>query len=1134
MLPFVNLHGHTTFSINDGFGYPEDFMRTAHKSGMDAIAITDHGNMNALSYQVEAYKKLLDEGINVKPIFGVEAYLIPSISKWELDYQAASERSKKLSKEKTSGTVIEDEEAIKKEIKTKINRRCHILLLAANKVGLYNIFEMVSKSYSDPNFYRFPRIDMKMLQEFNEGVIASSACLGGFYGSILWANINKGPDAVADEMRKATDQMLQIFGTDRWFGELQWNKMKEQHMLNSYVIQMATEFGFNLLSTADAHFPKLSNWKDREVYKGLGWLGKKKRKKLPESADEMDYLLYPKNGDEMWQSYKDYSKTTEFEYDDDIIRESIIRTHDVAHNQIESFLPDTEVILPDFVVPENKTASRALTEMSIAGLKNLGLSMKEKYVERLKEELHVIQDRGFSKYFLTMKKISDKASSMQLVGPGRGSAAGSLVAYVLGITQVDPIRWGLLFSRFLRKDATDYPDIDYDVSDPMILKEALIEEWGKDSVVPISNWNKLQLRSLIKDVSKLYEIPWSEVNLVTSCMINEAMPAAKAAHNIKVGVYIPTFDEVVKYSTTLQEYFKKYPHVATHINALRGQLRSCSRHAGGVVISTNLNRRMPLINSGGVTQTPWTEGQQTVIHLEPMGFIKFDVLGLASLRMIEGAIKLILKRHFSNHEPSFADIQDFYNKYLHPDTADFKDKKVWENVFHKVSSQPGIFQMTQRGAQDFCERAKPDSLEELSNLTSIYRPGPMEANVPDLYVQAKSDPESMTYDHPTIKKILHGSLGFIIYQEDLALLASTLGKDISLDEGNVLRKLFIKTGLKKEKLKNKLHDKFLAGCKRKNIPVYNANALWKKMEAFSKYGFCKAHAVSYSIISYQCAWLANYYPVEWAAAFLDKEPESRKERAINLVKSAGFNIKLPDINTSGMVWEVDEDDSNTLIQPLTSIKGLGEKAIEQIILNRPFTSIENLLFNENVIYRKLNKKSLDCLVRSQTLNDLMDDRFDNLYHFWISVVLQKPLNAKKLLANIKEYKGIEDFSEEEKIAQLTELMGMFPLHLVMPVEMMKSLEAKKVPPISEFDPDLGLAWCVPREITLKKTKFKKDFYIINVVDSNFVETKIKCWGVRPNKDKIHVNRPYMVRPDFDSKWGYSTRGIISRSWHLLG
>ena len=332
--------------------------------------------------------------------------------------------------------------------------------------------------------------------------------------------------------------------------------------------------------------------------------------------------------------------------------------------------------------------------------------------ERLKMELEVIEDRGFSKYFLTMKAIVDKANEVQVTGPGRGSAAGSLVAYVLDITQVDPIRWGLLFERFLRRDATDYPDIDFDVSEPMELKERLAEDWGENTVVPISNWNTLQLRSLLKDIGKFYDIPFIEVNKVTSVMVREATPDAKRKHDIKAGVYNPTWEEVMEFSPSLRGFLIKYPNVKTHVEALVGQVRSCSRHAGGILVAENLDERMPLINSGGVRQAPWSEGQN-VRHLEPLGFIKFDLLGLSTLRMIDGCVRHVLRRHYNIPDPTFEDVRDFYHKHLHPDTIDFDDQEVYENIFQK-GNWAGIFQFTEQPAQNFCKRAQPGE---------SYRPG---------------------------------------------------------------------------------------------------------------------------------------------------------------------------------------------------------------------------------------------------------------------------------------------------------------------------------------------------------------------------------------------------------------------------
>ena len=1136
-IPFVGLHAHSgTGSPFDGLGYPSEHMDFAFQNGSDALALTDHGNMNGFAYQVEHAKKMMEEGKDFKPIFGVEAYFLPSIEEWREELEKAKEdkKAKKTIDKSSSGTTIEDE-GNKREVKNILNRRRHLILLAQNQKGLNNIFSMVSKSYSSDCFYRFPRMDYDMLKEHSEGVIAASACLGGVLAGNYWENIEDGEEAVLVAMRDTTEKMMSIFG-DRWYGELQWNNIKEQHHLNKLIVEVCAEYGVDLISTADSHYPSRTAWKDRELYKRLGWLGKGRMPtwlstELPINVEEIGYELFPKNGDQMWEAYKKYSNEVGYDFDDDLVRASIERTHHIAHNRIETFMPDNTVRLPSFVVPDGQTADKTLISACIDGARDLGLKDNPEYINRLKEELSVISDRGFSKYFLTMKAIADRATDVQLTGAGRGSAAGSLVAYVLGITQVDPIKYNLLFSRFMTKDSKDYPDIDFDVSNPMQLKEKLIDEWGKNTVVPISNFNKLQLRSLVKDISKFYDVPFTEVNPVTSKMMAEATPIAKKMHGIKAGVYAPTFEEVMEYSDSLKRFLFKYPKIKTHIEALVGEVRSVSRHAGGVVIGEDLDKHMPLINSGGVTQTPWSEGQH-VRQLEPMGFIKFDILGLSTLKMIEGAVTHILRRHHGIENPTFDDVRQYYDEHLHPDKINLKDQKVYENVFWK-GNWAGIFQFAEIGAQKFCKRAKPKNIIDVAAITAVYRPGPLSANVHETFIKTKKNPKGIRYGHDIVKEITKETYGFLIFQEQIALLAHKLGKDLSLDEGNKLRKLLTKKGTGVvAKQKAKLKHKFTAGCVEKGLSEEWADKMWQKFEFFSGYGFNKSHAVSYSIISFQCAWLYNYYPAEWMAAFLDKEPESRKEKAINIAKKYGYNIEPLDINKSGVIWEISED-GKTLIQPLTSIKGLGMAAIEQILNNRPFTNAEDLLFKEGVAYGKLNKKSLDALCRGGALDNLIDDRFTGMKHFWSACIVERPKNTKKLAENMELYRPEGHFSEEEIIQFRTELTGVFPLNLVVDDNMLKRLSDKYIPPISEFDSLLNVCWFIPRKITPKKTKNGKDYWIVEVIDSNNEQTRIRCWGVKPERDKISLNKPYMAKLKYDEEWGFSTYAI-GRTFKLLG
>lgn len=561
-------------------------------------------------------------------------------------------------------------------------------------------------------------------------------------------------------------------------------------------------------------------------------------------------------------------------------------------------------------------------------------------------------------------------------------------------------------------------------------------------------------------------------------------------------------------------------------------ISNCSRHAGGILVADNINKQMPLINSGGVIQSPWTEGQ-TVRHLEPLGFIKFDILGLATLRMFSGAIYHILRRHKKIENPTFEDIKQFYNENLHPEVIDFNDQRVYENVFHKAK-WVGVFQFTEQGAQNFCKKAKPTSLTDLSAITSIFRPGPLSVGVDKQYVDVKETPELAEYEHPVLKEILEETYGFIVFQEQLATIAHRLGKNISLDEGNMLRKVLTKKGTgKTEEVKQKLYSKFIDGCEEKGLSRIKADRLWQKMEYFSGYGFNLSHAIGYSIISFQCAWLLTYFETEWCASFLDKEPEVRKEKAINIVKSIGYNVNKIDINKSGRVWEI-SDDGKTLIQPLSSIKGLGDTTIDHILKHRPFNKIEDLLFHPDIPLSKMNKKSLDVLAKSQALDNLIDRRFNHSRHFWLSITNSRPKTEKDFVKNIQAYSAEEDFFEEEVIENLVSLTGFFPFSLVLNENVKEALQSRCVPAISDYDPALQVAWCIPRECILKKTKKGKDYYVVKVIDDNNVLTSIRCWGIKKDKDKIHINHPYMIKPNYSEDWGFSTFGMIKKNWKLLG
>ena len=1132
---FVNLHGHSCFSLFDGFGFPQEHMNFAHENGSRALALTDHGSMNGLSYQLLRAKEMKAEGKDFKPIFGVEAYYIDSLEEWQTLRDEIAQ-DKKRAKEIESGDsamVIEDEQ---RDDSRALARKRHIVLLAQNQKGLENIYEMVSKSYSGDYFYRKPRIDFDLLKKHSEGVIVLTACLGGIAAESMWKNKDNGLDAIVEDMMQDLAKFKDLLG-DRFYGELQWNNIPEQHLLNQAIIKVASTLNIKLVSTCDSHYPRPDAWKDREVYKRLGWLGKMPAwmdDNIPESVEEIGYELYPKNAQEMWSSYRKYSDDCDVSYDDSLVMESITNTAFIAFEQIEDFLPDTSVQLPSFMVPSDKSADDALRELAEEALKayvrGQDRTTKRHYQKRLEEELDVISSQKFSEYFLATKAITDFSWNYTFVGPARGSAAGSLLAFLLKITQIDPMKWNLPFERFLTRGSDGFPDIDIDFGDNSLIKDKMVEEWGEDSVAFISNYNTLQLSSLIKDISKREGVDFTEVNKVTKAMLTEATPIAKKAHGIKAGVYTPTFEEVCNYSETLQSFFRKYPDIKAQVFGLIGQPRSIGRHAAGAIIGDYLPAKMPLITSKGIRQTPWAEGQN-VRHLEPLGFIKFDILGLETLKSFEDAIYRILKNN-GNRNPSFEDARNWYYENLHPSVLDMNDQKVYKEVFHE-GKYAGIFQFMNSGMQRLGTNAKVSSVEEIATVSAIFRPGPLSAGVDKMYVKAKFGDDDVEYDHPLIEEVLGKTFGLIVFQEDIMNLVNTLGDKITMTDANVLRKLLTKKGLSETKMKKKkdLYERFVRGCEKKGMTFTQAKVLWDKMEYFSGYGFSKNHAIPYSIISYQCAWMQTYYRDEWLASFLDHEPEKRKEAAINIARSFGYEVKPLDINTSGKQWEAK---NNVLISPLTTIKGLGDAAIDEIIYKRPFLSVEDLLFDKGVTARKVNKKSLDALCRAGAMQSLQDDRFFGDKHFWSAVVVDKPKNKKKLDENIEKYKDEGEFTKSERINHLQALTGIYPINMVVPVKAYKFFEMSGINPLSEYDAELGKAWCVPTEVITRKTKTGKSYYQVKAIDSNMEEVKINCWGVDPKTDFIYTNRLYVLEwPQYNETWGFSTRAGVNKYWKLL-
>lgn len=1137
-IPFINLHAHSGYSKFDGLAKPGVHMEFAWKNGMDALALTDHGTCNGLADQVQHAMKMHKEGKNFKPIYGAEMYFVPSIEEWRVEYNKSKGKKSKKSKEEEDDSQESHKDLSK--YNDVLRHRRHLLVLAINPTGLKNLFCLISESHFECNYYYFPRVDLAMLRKYSEGLIVTSSCLGGIYGAEVFASLAKtgGLDLAYEKIKDLSYKFLDIFG-DRWYGEIQFNNIPEQAMLNQLVVKVTKELGFKSIATADCHYPSPEAWHDRELYRRIGHVNRKNKPAwlgdgMPCNVEEIGFELFPKNGQQMLESYHKYSAETGLFLPSDFVMSSIKEAHEIGQNKIESFFPDTKVKLPSFAIPKDKTPEDALWEAIREGAKKRGVWISEQ--ERLKEEFEVITTQGFAQYFMTMKFIMDRARSESICGPARGSAAGSLVAYCLDITQVNPLKYDLVFSRFLTRNAKGYPDIDVDISSRgrQRLIDLMKKEFGDTSVIPITNYITFKVRNFLKDLAKFHygEDIYSEVNAVTTVMLDEAEPAIKQERGQTAGVLDPpaSYLEIHKYSPSLQEFAKKYPDIHEKASSLYGNIRAIGKHAAGILFYEDLHKHMPLIRSKGELQTPWSEGM-AVRNLEPLGFIKFDVLGLSTLDIFEDCIELILKR--TNPNPSKQDILQFYNDNIHPDVIDLDDQRVYENVFHD-GNYLDTFQYTGDGAQNFCQEVKPRNIIDSSVITSIYRPGPLEAGVHKDYTLARENPQSVKYEHKKIEEVLKGTLGFIVFQEDFMSLAAKLGENISLDESNDLRKLITKKGLTGDTASKleKLKERFIQGSIKEGLYQDEAKGLWEKMKNFAAYGFSKNHAVPYSIISFQCAHLFTYYPKEWAAACLNNTEEKKKAAKIALVRQFGFEVSPPTLNESQIKWSVGKN--GNLLQPISSLKGVGDKAVETLMEHRPFYSLFDLLYRPGIDRRRVNRKVLRALVLSGALDDFINDEVHNR-KYMLEIVEGHPKKQEDYDEFLETLGMPIEFTQLEKLQHSIEIMGVYPVENAISDKMLKALEREDIPKISTLkEKDKGgVCWAVLTGHSIKTSKKGKDYIVLEVVDDTYHNDTIKCFSYKGSLEGLTPHQPYLFEVQYD-RWGFKVWSLTKNIIDLKG
>jgi DNA-directed DNA polymerase III PolC len=1157
---FVSLHAHDGFSTFDGLDYPQDHIDFIRENGMDGWCLTNHGHMNSFAHAYLHVEKLNKAGANFKFVPGCEMYVHPDLEAWKLDYDInraakkgdqealsrlraqreqlvtpitakvdADDETIDMSTDEGSLTIENEEETKSGKFYDPVKRRHHLVVLPKTSIGLERLFGLVSRGYME-GFYRFPRVDYKMLKEAAKGghLMISTACLGGplcyeVFKHLQQTEFDELKSGLLDDpilfekvlagMGNAYDGLQGAVGRENVKLELQFNKLEAQHLVNRAIIQFAKNEGLTdqLVVTTDSHYSQPDHWKERELYKKLGWLNYKEYdpSALPQSKEELKCELYPKNAHQLWNTYQEIAENYTF-YDDQLMCDAIERTHDIVHEEMGDIHPDRTMKLPSYVVPKDKTAMQALLEACKVGLVKRGFADQPRYIERLRGELGVIKEKNFAEYFLTMKAIMDLAREHMLVGPGRGSGAGSLVNYVLYITDVDPIEYNLLFERFLSKHREECPDIDTDVADRDLLIDLMKDKFGEDNIVPISNYNTFKLKSLVKDISRFYGIEFDEVNQALKSADRDVMNATRTRGDNK-SLFTLHFDDTMKYSAPFREFIERHPEIAEPIEVLFKQNKSLGRHAGGVIVAEHIKERMPLILARGEIQTPWVEGMHYK-HLEEFGWIKFDLLGLETLRIIQRAIELILQRHEGVEAPTFADVKTWFDQHMDPKVIDLDDQEVYENVYHR-GRWAGIFQATQKGAQRLFMNAKPRSIIDIATLTAIYRPGPLSAKVDKLYINQKANPEEVDYKHPLIKRVLEPTYGLIIFQEQVMELCHVVAgfpqEDCDMIRRTIMKRSASKQGVMKKQAED-LKAQFVEGATKNGVAKEVAADLYEKILYFSGYGFNASHAVSYAIDSYYCSWLLTHYEEEWLCAYLESmsgNPDKRK-KAFGEVKKLGYKIIPIDINYAAKSWTILK--GKKFMPSFLSCKGIGEVAIDEIIKSRPYTSIEDLLWDEKGKWRhsKFNKRAMESLIKIKAFEsmDLVGDEktFSSYKQMHEMIINQNslikkwtkkdPERGKNAFYELSlELDGMEEWSKRDFVDHNVSLLGSFNTASLVPEELINKLEQKGVRTIDEIE-QKDLYWFIVTDAKPKLTKNKRPYLLLTVAGMSGGTTRMFCWG----------------------------------------
>lgn len=955
-MAFTHLHVHTEYSLLDGSGKIKEMVARAKELGMTSLAITDHGVMYGA---INFYKACRDAGI--RPIIGCEVYVAPG-SRFERE-----------------GSITD-------------KRYYHLVLLAENDLGYRNLMKIVSKGFTEGYYYR-PRVDRELLKQYHEGLIALSACLAGEVATALRIGLY-------DEAKDRALSLQDIFGKGNFFLELQDHGIPDQKAVNQGILKLHKETGIPMVATNDVHYIHADDASAHDVLLCIQTQAK------VSDENRMRYdggQYYLKSEEEM---------RTLFPYAEEAL-DNTAKIAERCNVEIEF----GKYKLPRFDVPEGYTAFEYLKKLCEEGIKVRYPDNWQEHTDRLSYELGVIRDMGFVDYFLIVWDFIRYAKDNDIpVGPGRGSGAGSIVAYSLRITDIDPIRYNLIFERFLNPERVTMPDIDIDFCYER--RQEVIDyvnrKYGHEQVVQIVTFGTMGAKSVIRDVARAMDMPYARADAVAKMIPNDLDM---------------TIDKALSINREMADLVSSDPEIEELVNIsrrLEGLPRHTSMHAAGVVISNApVDEYVPLsCNADGVVTT-----QYTMTTIEELGLLKMDFLGLRTLTVIKNAEDLVRRR-----KPDFkmADIP-------------YDDPGVYELI--SSGKTDGIFQLESGGMKSFMKELKPKNLEEVIAGISLYRPGPMDF-IPQ-YIAGKENPESAVYDCPQLEPILKPTYGCIVYQEQVMQIVRDLA-GYSMGRSDLVRRAMSK---KKAEVMAKERIYFIEGneeagvpgCKANGIPEAVANRIFDRMTDFAKYAFNKSHAACYAVVSYQTAYLKKYYPVEFMAALMTSVLHDSGKLAgyiLNL-KPLGVSMLPPDINRGESEFGVTEtgDGKFAILYALSAIKGLGKPIIDALVTEReangPFTNLKDFIkrmsplgVNKRGIENFIKAGALDCLPgtrkqKMQVYNSIMEgESFESKKNIEGQFSLFDLMEPEKRPEEIA-FPNCGEFQPEERLAFEKEVLGVY-------------------------------------------------------------------------------------------------------------